>query len=202
MASSNIVCISGGIGAGKSVVSRILRLRGFEVFDCDMEARMLMESDIALRSAITALIGEDAYGADGHINRAAVAARIFGSEVMRNRLNALVHPAVRREMSLRAEALSKEGKILFVETAIPSASGLYSLCRELWLVEAPAEMRVKAVMERSALSREEAVARVEAQKAEYDIKNIPVYTLINDRNSTPLIECIDSLLRRLKIPIN
>ena len=88
--------ITGGIGTGKSYVCRQMAEKGIPVYDCDREAKRLEEEYPELRRGITALVGPEAYGADGRLNRSAVAAWLFSDEEHLKAMNALVHPAVKR----------------------------------------------------------------------------------------------------------
>lgn len=63
------IAITGGIGSGKSVVSRIIRVLGYPVYDCDTEARLIMDSDPAISQRIADEISADAIGCDGRIDR-------------------------------------------------------------------------------------------------------------------------------------
>ena len=73
------IAIIGGIGSGKSVVSRLFRLMNIPVYDCDSEAKRLMNTSAALRSELTRAIDERVYGADGRIDRAYLASYMFGN---------------------------------------------------------------------------------------------------------------------------
>ena len=85
--------ITGGIGSGKSTVCRAFAQLGVPVYDSDSRARRLMNEDVALKAAVSGLFGDGAYDADG-LNRKYVAGRIFSDGTLRERLNAVVHPAV------------------------------------------------------------------------------------------------------------
>ena len=91
--------ITGGIGSGKSYVSRLLSEHwGIPVYDCDAAAKRLEEDDAQLRSALTQLAGPQVYDAEGHLQRRVLAAYIFGDATHAQAVNALVHPTVRRDL--------------------------------------------------------------------------------------------------------
>ncbi|MDE6008006.1 MAG: dephospho-CoA kinase, partial [Muribaculaceae bacterium] len=133
--------ITGGIGAGKSIVSRLLRLKGFTVYDCDSAARSLMEQDPEVRDALTKLLGQDAFRAN-HLNRLFVAERIFGDKDLRERVNKVVHKAVREDFLRMTE---REKGTVFIESAIPVTGGLMPLMDEIWVVEADEATRIERV---------------------------------------------------------
>lgn len=189
-----IIGITGGIGAGKSVVSRILRGRGFRVFDCDLEARLLMNNDLELRGALTGLCGEGIYMSDGTLNRRFLASLIFNDEIMRNKVNVLVHGVVRREFLKIAEA--EEKGPTFVEAAIMGSSGLARLCDEVWVVHAPDNIRFERAMTRGGITEEDMKARMDAQKSELLslAKSGVKIRFIDNATDSGLIERIDVLL--------
>ena len=88
------VGITGGIGSGKSLVSRIFASLGVPVYDADYWAKWLIVQDTDVKKGITALLGEQAYLPDGTYNRSVVAEIVFQQPDKLKALNALVHPAV------------------------------------------------------------------------------------------------------------
>ncbi|MDE5874524.1 MAG: dephospho-CoA kinase [Muribaculaceae bacterium] len=184
--------ITGGIGAGKSVVSRILRLNGFTVFDCDSEARLLMENDSRLRNDLTSLLGEGAYYGK-NLDRAYVSSRIFGDSRLREEVNRLVHHAIRNAVR---EAIAGTEDVLFVESAILSTGGLVPIVDEVWVVDAPEALRLERVMKRSAMDADSVRKRMESQERELSsITEREVRIILND-GDTPVVPQIGNLLER------
>ena len=107
--------ITGGIGSGKSTVCRAFAQLGVPVYDSDSRARRLMNEDTALRTAVSGLFGDGAYDADG-LNRKYVAGRIFSDGTLRERLNAVIHPAVAEDFARWAEC--QQGPYVIEEAAI------------------------------------------------------------------------------------
>lgn len=165
-----IIGIAGGIGSGKSVVSRMLRLMGHAVYDCDSEARRLMEGSDAILDFIAREISPEAVteaGGSRMIDRGRLAAVIFSDATKRHSLDAVVHAAVREDVARRACSLSPDGTPLFVESAILATGGLAAMCRRIWIVDTPdREIRLERIMTRSGCSREEAEARMRSQAEE------------------------------------
>lgn len=191
-----LIGITGGIGAGKSVVSRVLRLMGHSVYDCDLEARRLMETDPELRRELTAILGEGAYSG-GRLDRRRVAELIFGDEALRGEVNRLVHRAVCDD--LLREASMQEG-LVFVESALLATSGLDRLVGSIWLVEAPMPTRLGRVMRRNGMEAREVMERMEAQEMEF--RSLPegkTFTVGNG-DGEALMERIMSLLTREGAP--
>lgn len=159
---THIVAITGGIGSGKSVVSRILRCMGYPVYDCDSEARRLMDGSPEILCRIADEITPDAIGADGRLRRDVLSAMVFSDGRKLQSLNAIVHGAVRKH--LMATIATYGTTLFFFETAILYESGFDSIADEVWEVTAPRCERVIRVKSRSGLSADEIGRRMASQK--------------------------------------
>jgi len=159
-----IVAITGGIGAGKSVVCHVLKALGFHIYDCDTEARLLMDSDAAMRRRIADEVTCDALNPDGTLCRPKLAECVFTDPAKLRTLNSIVHGAVRRHFAKWAEA--QAGNVIFVETAILYESGFDASVTEIWEVTAPREVRIARVEKRNGLDRAAIVQRIDAQNRE------------------------------------
>ena len=138
-----LIGITGGIGSGKSTVARELAKQGFAVYDCDAEAKRIVSEDNDVQRAIADLLGAEAF-VNGQYNTAYVAQRVFAEPDLRQRLNAIIHPAVKRDISLRHEVVSP----LFVESAILYEAGFDTLCEAIVEVEAPEAIRLARTIDR------------------------------------------------------
>ena len=164
MKRTTLIAIAGGIGSGKSVVARMLRATGRKVYDCDSEARRLMNEDLTLRRQLREAFGHEIYGSDGLLDRRRLAALIFADGDSLRLVNSLVHPAVGRDIARWAEAQNDD--ILWVETAILRESGLDATVHRAWLVEAPLEVRIARAVQRDGASREQVLERIESQRCD------------------------------------
>lgn len=189
---ARIIAVTGGIGSGKSVVSEILRVCGHEVYDCDSEARRLMDCSTEIHRRIADEISPSCV-AGGVIDRAALSEIVFAEADKLGRLNDIVHSHVRADIARRAASLADDA-VLFVETAILYESRLDRMADEVWQVDAPEELRIERVMRRSGLSEAQVRARIEAQR-----RTVPgrpharVHIIIND-GFTPVLPRIEELL--------
>ncbi len=183
-----LIAITGGIGAGKSVVSHALRVMGYPVYDTDSAARRLMDADRAMRRRIAAEITSDALNPDGSLNRPALAAVVFANPEKLLRLNEIVHGAVRSDFLAWVEATPCQ--VLFVETAILYESRFDALVGEVWEVSAPDALRIERVKKRSGLTADEIRRRIDAQCAE----SRPSHRVIVNDDLTPVIPQILTLL--------
>lgn len=157
------VAITGGIGSGKSTVCRTLSaLSGAPVYDSDMRAKEIMNSDPWLRKAISTLLGDEAYDTpDGALNRPYVASRIFGQKRLLEQLNALVHPRVVEDFEEWAE--SQHADYVILESALLFTSPLVGHYDLAVVVDAPMEMRVERCVRRDGVTAQSVKARMEAQ---------------------------------------
>lgn len=181
-----VFIITGGIGSGKSVVSRICRLRDIEVIDTDLMAREMTESDEATRRGIREIFGTN--------DRREIARQAFGDREKLLKLNGIVHPAVVEKIRMAAEERG-EGP-LGVECAIPSTAGLKDLADVVWLVTAPDEIRLRRALERNPEAEAEDIRRrMDVQRDEFSSLQRPV--VIDNDGQTPLLPQIENALKQI-----
>lgn len=161
---------TGGIGSGKSFVSRIFAKLGYPVYFSDERAKMLYDTDTLLLEQIVDLLGEDVLE-NGKINRAAMAGKIFGNGELLRKVESLVHPAVLRDFEKWKGEVCREAALqgntpsfVIFESAILLESPLVRECADKVLhIKAPYELRIERVMERDRATREQIEARIARQ---------------------------------------
>lgn len=192
---SGLVAITGGIGSGKSVVSRIVTSLGYDVYDCDNRAKALMDTDESIKARLSSEIHRDCV-INGKIDRRRIAQVVFNDGQALDRLNQIVHSAVRLDL-MNWTALNPS-KLKFVETAILYQSGLDELVDKVWEIDAPLDLRIERVMSRNSLSREDVLARISSQDSFTPEKlHDDIVHIVND-GDTPLIPQIEWQLHLLK----
>lgn len=170
--------ITGGIGSGKSYVSRILQAQfGIPVYDCDARAKSLMQSDEEVRQALTQLVGPEAYDGAGNLNRAAMARYVFASPSHAERVNGIVHPAVRRDFRRWTE--QQQTSVVALESAILYESAFDSEVDEVLYVDAPLEVRIQRAMQRDGATRQQVEARIACQSTDL-ARTRATYVINND----------------------
>lgn len=170
--------ITGGIGSGKSFVSRALEERfGVPVYNCDQRARHITVSDEGVIRELSTLI-PNAYDADGKLNKRAVSDFLFSSDEHARMVNGIIHPAVRRDMH---EWISSHGeeKIVAVESAILFESGFAQDFDHVLFVDAPLDVRVKRVMKRDGVAEAEVERRIARQQSDEDLRRADS-VIVND----------------------
>lgn len=159
-----ILGLTGGIATGKSTVTGMLRERGIPVIDADQIARDVVEPGKPAYEAIVAHFGREILLADGQIDRKKLGEIVFSDESERQKLNAIVHPEVRRVMREEAEAAEKNGaSIVFMDIPLLFESKLQYMVDKIVVVYAPAHMQLARMMERDELQEEQAQKRLRAQ---------------------------------------
>ncbi|MDE7414201.1 MAG: dephospho-CoA kinase [Muribaculaceae bacterium] len=165
-----IIGLTGGIGAGKSVVSRVLRTMGYYVYDCDSEAKRIMQSSPEVKESLTTWFGEECYFPDGTLNRQYLASFLFATNgvLHRGKVNILVHRLVREDVERRSREVCGNSTPVFVESAILYTSQLYRFCRNIWLVDAPEDLRFERALKRGGIDERSIRERMKAQQYEFD----------------------------------
>lgn len=182
------VGITGGIGSGKTLVCSILERLGVPIYYADMEARRLMTSNRVLRERIIGLLGEKAYR-DGDLDRKFVGEKIFGDRFLLENLNSLVHPVVREDYRKWAEGRS-DAPYVVEEAAILFESGAGRFLDLTVLVYAPADLRIRRVMERDGVAREIVEQRMLQQMDEEEKRTLADEEIVNDERQLLLPQVV------------
>ncbi len=167
---TRVVGLTGGIGSGKSTVSRLLAELGAVVIDADAIVHELQAIGSPVLAEIADALGADVLDASGALDRARVADRVFRDPTQRQRLNAIMHPRVGAEMARRSDAARKAGVALIVmdipllfenrpRDRVAARGGADATV----LVYAPRSLQIERTVARDACTREQAEQRIAAQ---------------------------------------
>ena len=158
-----IIGLTGGIASGKSTASAMFAQMGATVIDADALAREVVEPGSPALAEINRRF-PGTVGPDGHLDRAKLAARIFGDERERIALNAIVHPRVHQAFLKRANELAERGvEVILYDAALLFENDLDQILDGVILVAVPPEVQISRLMERNGLTRREAEERIAAQ---------------------------------------
>lgn len=165
--------ITGGIGAGKSLAGKLLRSRGYQVLDADKAVHDLYRDCSELREKLSLAFGPESL-TEGGVNRDFFVERVFSSRDVREKLESLVYPYLTREVEkfLAGETDEDAGDTSdtparFVEAALFSrVPEIVSMLDEIWLVEAPEEIRLQRLIARG-LCEQDARNRIENQREDF-----------------------------------
>ena len=187
--------ITGGIGSGKSTVCKIFKLLGIPVFEADTVAKILINSSSDIRNGLIQLLGNDIYSADKKVNRKMLANLIFSDNLLMEKVNQLVHPAVRNEfinwMGLQNSAYAIH------EAAILFESGFYKIMDYTILVSAPEQLRIDRVCSRDNVLPEIVRSRMAYQWTDEKKQKLASIELVND-NKNLLIPQILEIDKKIK----
>jgi len=167
---TRVIGLTGGIGTGKSTVSRLLAALGAVVIDADAIVRELQAPGSPVLTEIADALGADVLDAAGTLDRARVADRVFRDPAQRHRLNAIMHPRVGAEMARRSEAARRAGAPLIVmdipllfenrpRDRVAARGGADATV----LVYAPRSAQIERTVARDGCTREQAEDRIAAQ---------------------------------------
>jgi dephospho-CoA kinase len=171
------VGLTGGIGSGKSTAAQIFEVLGIPVYYADVEAKRLMNEDEQLRSAIIHIFGNEAYS-NKIVNRKFISSIVFSDPAKLELLNSIVHPVIKKD----AEAWMYKQATPY---AIHEAALIFEAKVDERLdcvigVSSPRELRIKRVMERDNVNREEILNRINRQLDEEIKMSKCDFVLIND----------------------
>jgi dephospho-CoA kinase len=166
--SATVVGLTGPIGAGKSTVAAILRELGAKVLDADAIVRDEQSRGTVGYSAIVQTFGTRVLGEDKEIDRAKLAAEVFGDPNQLAKLERIMHPRVVARI-LEARKMLREGEVLVIEAIKLLESGLRNVCDEIWVVIAPREVMLERLAARG-VSRAEAELRLRNQYSEEEFR--------------------------------
>lgn len=169
-----IIGVTGGIGSGKSTVSRILEDLGAVVIDADKIAREVMAPGEDAYNEIVKFFGNEYIGQNGQIDRKKLAAMVFGNPEKLELLNNITHKHIIKRILEIIEAKAREGYngVIVIDAPIPVEHGFLDTVDEVWVVDADRDVRIKRIMERSNMSYEEAVSRINSQIPRSDYLSI------------------------------
>lgn len=190
-----LIAITGGIGCGKSVVSNILRALEYPVYDCDSEAKRLMNDSNCIKSEISKKISCEAIALDGSINRPVLSKIVFNDNKLLSQLNTIVHSAVKEDI-INWTKQHQTQHTLFVETAILYQSGINLFVDEVWEIQAPIDLRINRVILRNNTTAEDVQSRINSQQCNIEKLHDNTKYIVNDNNK-PILPQILNLIKEL-----
>jgi dephospho-CoA kinase len=188
-----LVGLTGGIGAGKSTVARMLEARGAVVIDADELARRAIEPDTLEFGRLMEEFGERVLAPGGEVDRDALAAVVFADPEARRRLEAIVHPGVARLFQESVEPYRSSGRIVVYSVPLLVESGLQDAFDMVVVVEAPESARIDRVMADRGMSEDAARSRMGAQASEDERRRVADVVIRNDGSPADLDRKVDRL---------
>ena len=176
----SIIGVTGGIGSGKSYICRIISSLGFPVYNCDAEAKKLMNTNKHIINLLKQLIGENSYDSEGNLNKPIIAQFLFANEENAHKINSVVHPVVKEDF--RSWASAQNADLIFMESAILFESGFNDVVDNVITITAPPETRIERTIRRDNTTREQVIARMNQQMQDEERVRLSDYIISNNTN--------------------
>lgn len=188
--------ITGGIGSGKSTVCKVFGVLGIPVFQADVVARKLQNEDPQIKKSLIELFGTEIYSGDGMLNRKKLAKIIFNNRLLLEKVNNLIHPAVRLEFE---HWQAKQHKVPYVlyEAAILFETGSSRNFDYTILVVTDEKERIERVMKRDHITYEAILQRMQNQMKDTEKRRLADFVLENndDQMIIPQVIKLDQILK-------
>jgi dephospho-CoA kinase len=191
-----LVGLTGGIGAGKSTVSELLAGHGAVIVDADAIVRELQAPGGAIVARLAERFGDGVVSADGSLDRAAVAAIVFHDEQALEDLNAIVHPAVREEMSRRVDAERGTDHVVVLDIPLLTENPRRDLAAVL-VVDVPVDVAVERLVASRGMDEADARARIANQASREDRLALATHVIDNSGDVGALRARVDEVWREL-----
>lgn len=181
-----IVGLTGGIGSGKTTVSNMFKALGVPVYNSDIEAKALMNTSDSLRASIIVLLGSKAYE-NNKLNRKYVAEQVFSDSDLLDKLNKIVHPAVRADF--KEWANKQSAAYVIQEAAVIFENNSQEFYDMVVLITAPIEERVKRVIRRDRATLKAIMERMQNQWKDEKKMSLANYVIenVNIQNTEQLV---------------
>jgi len=201
---ARVVGLTGGIGSGKSTAAGLLGAKGALVIDVDLVCREVIEPGGPAHHAVLDRFGAHLVTADGRLDRASLAAVVFGDPAALADLTGLSHPAANRVMAERVAA-APPGSVVVLDLAVLAeypglgrwGSAPAEGYRQVVVVEAPMEVRLDRLARQRGMARDDALARMKAQVGDDERRRLADHVVDNGGDEAHLATQIDALWPRL-----
>ncbi len=157
---TKVIGLTGGIGSGKTTVANYFQEMGVPVYIADEGAKFIMQSENIVKQ-IKTTFGENVFE-NNILNRAKLAEIVFNDKIKLEKLNSIVHPAVKNDFDVWLLQHKNYAYVIY-EAAILFESGRYKDCDVIITVTAPKEVRIERVLKRDNTSREHVLSRMDMQ---------------------------------------
>ena len=190
-----IIGLTGGIGSGKTTVSKIFETMGCTIYNSDEKAKELYFNP-SIKKLVINLLGTKAYLSPSEINKEYISKTVFSNPSLLHKLNEIIHPAVKEDFTNFKHKFSSKSLII-KESALLFETNINKDVDYSILITAPIDIKIKRVMSRNHISKEEIEKRMNAQWTDEQKKALANAIIIND-DYTALIPQVISIIEKLK----
>lgn len=185
-----LIGLTGGIGCGKSEVSRLLQKRGAVIVDADLIVRELQQPGQEIFVRMVKMLGDKVVASDGSLDRAAVANEVFKDAELLKKLNLLIHPVVRRVMNERVKSYQETNEVVVLDIPLLVENPREGLDGVL-VVDLDPDVAVKRIVEQRNMSIDDAKARVSRQSSREQRLAIADHVIDNSGDRGALANQVD-----------
>lgn len=196
MAKKLVIGITGGIGAGKSIVSDLIEKSGFPVLRSDLIAKELMISDTSIKKNLADEFGEEIVK-DGKLDTKLLAKFVFGNDASLQLINSIVHPPTLKFIDDEIKKLHKKFNIVFVESALIYEAEFEDMFDYIILVYSSEQTRIERVTSRDMVSVNDVKMRMKHQISDEKKKEIADFVIENNSDEIELKVKIEFILKIL-----
>ena len=157
---SKIIGLTGGIGSGKSKILLAFEALGVPCYNSDIKAKKIMEDNLEAKNSIIDLIGPDSYY-NNKLNSSYISSKVFNDNKLLNSLNKIIHPKINSDFTSWIKFQNKP--FVVIETAVLFESGLNFKCDKIIIVNAPLGLRLKRIIKRDKIKKNEIMKRINNQ---------------------------------------
>lgn len=192
-----IIGLTGGIGTGKSTVSEYLVKMGYKVIDADAISHQVTEKGSPSLDLIREKFGNEFFLQDGSLDRKKMAQLVFNSKRHKDMLEGIVTEEVFSRIRKQLEELSRAETCpttVFLDVPLLFETGADYMADETWLVTADLDTRIKRVMQRDGISREQVLERVSNQMSCEKKAELADFVIDNSKGKEELYRRVDVLI--------
>ncbi len=194
-----VIGLTGGIGSGKSTVSRLLAELGAGIIDADKVGHEAFKPDTEGWREVAAAFGRQILAADGKIDRKKLGEIVFGNPGSLERLNRIMHPGIHNMVKAQLEKYQRQGvEIIVLEAPLLIESGWASTVDEVWVTVASEATVLRRLQERMGLSKPQSLARIRSQLSPEERARHADVTIDTDCDLDELKARVEELWQRLQ----
>ena len=195
-----VIGLTGGIGSGKSTVSRFLAELGAVIIDADKVGHEAFKPDTEGWREVAAAFGRQILAADGKIDRKKLGEIVFGNPGSLERLNRIMHPRIHNMVKAQLEKCQRQGvEIVVLEAPLLIESGWASTVGEVWVTVASEATVLRRLQERMGLSKPQSLARIRSQLSPEERAIHADVTIDTDCDLDALKARVEELWQRLQV---
>ena len=196
---TRVIGLTGGIGSGKSTVSRFLAELGAVIIDADKIGHEIYRPDTDTWRQLVKTFGSGILAADNTIDRKKLGVIVFGNKQELQRLNAIIHPQITEEIKKRiAECQRQAVKVIVLDAPVLLEANAKNLVDEVWVVVADEDKVIKRAAARTGLSEQQIRDRIYSQLPNAERTKDARVVINNDGSNEDLGEKIKELWEQIK----